>query len=419
MSSGEEYVPESEDESPEEDLAGTGGDEGSSSEGDQGSVKSSSDDATSVGGRDVQQWRETVAASLPETEPVHPSAKATYEGATQRSGYRIKLPKEFDLNVVRTEQGHLRHLKDSTKRRIKRNRQKRRQIRQLLKDGNKEEANHFTLQSSSSEGDSDDERVDLPPGIPWNEVKRGKKRPLLHKLAQSDVTSLIGWATHLSSDTPCQQHVLMDLPNTPLQPSLINYIKDQTVATQRQPTNISWEAQIFDARGDDLNLLPSAIPPIPMGRSKRVKKPFWKYHDIDVTYRWLKDNWTPTETVEFTAPVVPRKRKAVVESLELDVPGEVALGMMIEEAMTAILMPLARRHAASCRTKTGAFDEWTLPPEEAIVMSSSGVDVSKKGTETLDSTFIAQWAESRGLDPLFVEANLDVYMKLLRKDGKL
>jgi hypothetical protein len=368
----------------------------------------------------VKLWRKEVKGSLKRKQAKAPDLKTHYEEATKRSGNLIRLPQKFNLKVVRTEQGHSRYLEESTKRRIRENRQKRRRIRQLLKDeGSHEEAQHYTLQSSSSEEGSDDERVELPPGIPWSEVQSGKKKPLLKKLAQSDVTSLIGWATHLSSDTPCSQHALMDLPNTPLQPSLLNYIKEQTVVSRRQPSGISWKAQLFDARGEDLNLLPKNPLPEPPTRSKKVKKPFWKYRDNDETYRWLKDNWAPTETVELTVPVVSRKKKAVVESLELDVSGEVALGMMVEEAMTAMLMPLARRHVANCQKKKDAFDEWTLPPEEALMMSSRGVDVSKKGAETLGSSFISQWAESRGLDPLFIESNLDVYMKLIHKDEKL
>ena len=78
----------------------------------------------------------------------------------------------------------------------------------------------------------------------------------------------------------------------------------------------------------------------------------------------------------------------------------VALGVALEEMLTASLLPLAEQHVRRCRSLESeddqAFVEWTLPPEEAVLKlskittnnfacSAGGLPTSRPATRTLVS----------------------------------
>lgn len=142
------------------------------------------------------------------------------------------------------------------------------------------------------------------------------------------------------------------------------------------------------------------------------------------------------------------KAKVMEESLEcilesFDTSASVALGMVLEEMITANLLPLAEAHVQRCRQleqqeeqlkpvsprpENPSFQEWTLPPEEAIfniITSSLTSDSSgnlpsacpptrsilanmPQGEDTGQEA-AAKFCKRHDLKSRFVQKNMDIY----------
>jgi hypothetical protein len=122
--------------------------------------------------------------------------------------------------------------------------------------------------------------------------------------------------------------------------------------------------------------------------------------------------------------------------------------MIIQESLTAMLLPLAKRHVSRCRmmdkrkrldviSNHQSFHDslvpWTVSPSEAIVnmardikttnppsylLSSipptrtldSNHESEKQGDKTQDATyFLNTWCQTHELDPLFVSKNMNLF----------
>ena len=333
----------------------------------------------------------------------------------QRSGSMISFPTSVRItDKVQTEQQYLRRLEARGADKLYIGRRKRKRQKKSLSNGGLHELAKtiIALQSSSSEDDSDDERIDLPT-IDWGQAEWGSQESLFGHLTASDFSSLIGWAHHLKSDDDCPQNPLIDVPSIPLAPSLLKFIKAQAVMTTVKPVSITWKAKTFLANED---------PEVHMKtkhweKRRRLEqhKSFWAHNSDDETYQWMKENWKPTLAYKVTVPVPSRRKTLIHEPIPLDTSAQVALGMLIEEILTSSLIPLARHHVARCRKKVDAFADWTLPAEEAILASKSASPlpslVAVKGEG--DPDLVTKWCESRGLDTIFVQNNMHVYSKLL------
>lgn len=338
-----------------------------------------------------------------------------HHDVVQRSGSMVSFPSSIRMtDKVQTEQQYLRRLEARGVDKLYLGRCKRTRQRKSLLNGDLQELTKtiIALQSSSSEDDSDDGRIDLPT-IDWGQAAWGSQESLFGHLPLSDFTSLIGWAHYLKSDDDCPQNDLMDVPNIPLAPSLLKFIRAQAVVTTMKPGSITWKTKAFLANED-----PEVHLKTKHWQKKRrldQHKEFWAYNSDDETYQWMKENWKPTLAFTVTAPVPSRKKIVMNKPIPLDTSAQVALGMVIEEILTSNFIPLARHHVAACREKADAFDDWTMPAEEAILASQSAsplpslVDVNGQG----DPDLVAKWCKSRGLDAIFVQNNMHVYSKLL------
>lgn len=373
----------------------------SSDDYDRDEVSSSEDDSESKVDNDLDFLKE-----ISHDEDHHPP--------TQRSGSVISFPSSIRItDKVQTEQQYLRRLEARGTGKLYDGRSKRRRQKKSLSKGGLHELTKtiIALQSSSSEDESDDGRIDFPT-IDWRQAEWGSQESLFGHLTVSDFSSLIGWAHHLKSDSECPQNDLMDVPNIPMAPSMLKFIKAQAVVTTMKPARITWKTKTFLANED-----PEVHLTTKQWQKRRrldQHKEFWMYNSDDETYRWMKENWKPTSAFKVTVPV-PRKLKMIKQPIPLEVSAQVALGMIIEEVLTASLIPLARHHAARCRDKEDAFYDWTMPAEEALLASrtSSPLPSSVAVNGEPDPNLVARWCESRGLDTVFVQSNMHVYSKLL------
>lgn len=331
-----------------------------------------------------------------------------------RSGSMFKnFPTSVSHDRIRLEEVYLRRLKKAGLRRLNKERKNRRIQREKLKLAQEtlERAgfphtmeNNTHLLSSSSD-DSYVEKTTNLPLIDWDNAEWGHEEPFCKYMTMKsqEACSLVGWATHLSNDTLCSQNNHLDLPNTPLPPSILDEINRQASTFQY----LTWRKR--------------KIHPLERKRRKRRKQgkskpkskyrhcqPKWPwkhgYHDED--YQWLKKNFKPKE-IPLTLPFPVRGKNNL--SKTLDISGKVALGMVVEEVVTASLMPFARMHVASCLKKEDNFNHWTIPPEEAILDCPETNHLPCLS----DATAIQNWCLSRLHKYAFVKKNAHLYCKIL------
>ena len=216
-----------------------------------------------------------------------------------------------------------------------------------------------------------------PKTVHWDSLAVGRwgQIPLTSYIPVRELDSLVGWATHIEDSkatTEPNHNPLVDLPNSPLPPSILQMLRDAA----------------------------------------------WKAINAD------------------------EKKKNLFEAF--DQSALVALGMLLEEMITASLVPIAELHVKRCRrleeqdsSRSRAFQEWTLPPEEAI-MEIINDDHSRQDdevslpialpptrtavpdapkwsllnlplTETRNQQAGFTWCQSQRLDPTFVIDNMDVF----------
>jgi hypothetical protein len=358
-----------------------------------------------------------------------------------------------------------------------------------------------TLQSSSSEesdeqdSNSEWERETVDFQALAHEHSWWAKENLLRVTPVSAISSLVGWATHDTHDgttissndneppsdvdepaddsTSAQQqeaNPLACLPNTPLPPSHLNYLAEKARAVIEEPIHQEkkeWKTHSF------LTLVDDERPPAK--RPHRCKEwQQWDHDSGDETYQSLKKKRTNHVTLHVPCPI-PQKKKSKLDKKKkesdkqqqssrlynsLDNSALVAAGMLWEDMITASLMPLARQHVARCRRleqrkkenessnddevandgseEVDPFQEWTLPPEQAIWrLAQEGVKselpstlpptrvssqffdretpvkamlVSQIGTaEQQKQQAVDDWCRSRALDRAFVSNNMDLY----------
>lgn len=365
------------------------------------------------GRRTLIQWRNDVQSIYAPTD---------YAGVPTRTGLVTNFP-EFEITkkgkMVPTHQSVLRQFEMAGQAAIRVSRRNRKRIQRLLtEDGHPEEAIHRSLDESSSEDGSDDEMVKIP-AIDWSQADYGKKEPLHRLMSLPQMSSLVGWATHLSDDkydshSKIQNHSLLDLPNTPLQYCTLQYIKEKSVLTKPQEAEMPFQTQTFNSRSDEevIHAVPRAWRTI---ERLEEDKESWTYGENDETYRWVKLNMKETRRVRMTALTKARGFTKVVEKFKLDISGQVALGMVVEEALTSVLMPMAKLHVARCQQIDNAFDDWTLPPDEAVILATNDTPCEEIAVDECSSTrdFVKRWAETRELEPNFVLKNMDIYSKLI------
>jgi hypothetical protein len=122
-----------------------------------------------------------------------------------------------------------------------------------------------------------------------------------------------------------------------------------------------------------------------------------------------------------------------------------AVAVVLEEMITATLLPLAEQHVQRCRklesdSEEAAFVAWTLPPEEALfeLMRENGTvnmptrlsrglstalppqrafpstqSQDRSKNNSAEEEAIARWCRSHNLDRQFVSDNMDVFGLLL------
>jgi len=317
-----------------------------------------------------------------------------------------KFPRSVGHNCIRVEEKYLRKLKRSGLKRLRSERKKRKLSREQLQLAGLHDTakNNFTLQTSSSD-DAYVEKTTTLPLIDWENAEWGSEESLCQRMESKEkseeVCSLIGWATHLTGDTLCPQNNLLDFPNTPLPPSMLDYIHRRATASRSR--TISWRKRTFKIRKTPSN--DKSKRPMVYWLKRRVKRKWkWQHGIDDKDYQWMKENFKPRDKTSVTVPVGKNDL-----SLPLTVSGQIALGMVVEEVITASLMPFARLHAANCRQKVDAFHHWTVPPEEAI-LSSPETSHLPSASNAKD---LLKWCYSRGLDYKFVKKNSHLYSKIL------
>jgi hypothetical protein len=328
------------------------------------------------------------------------------------------------------------------------------------------------------------------------------KETLYGIMPVTEISKLVGWATHQTHDgtrsdkgignlvaaaasiacegTPgnaagasestTQRQIpspLLGLPNTPLPPSYLQYLSEVARSYVEEPhQRDKWMPRAFLTTADSLDAKPVSK------RRHRKEWQQWDYDSEDETYQRLKtshDNNHVTLHVPCPAKKEKPENKAGTKSNNgrthlyesMDTSALVALGMVWEDAITASLLPLARQHVARCRrleqqklselrstndmsnrseeeARMDPFQEWTLPPEQAIWrLAQEGVNselpsslpptrvsnqcfdrtssvnemlVNRFGTEDQrEQRAVDNWCRSRNLDPTFVDNNMDLY----------
>jgi hypothetical protein len=119
----------------------------------------------------------------------------------------------------------------------------------------------------------------------------------------------------------------------------------------------------------------------------------------------------------------------------------VAIGIVMEETLTATLLPLAQKHVQRCQrlesmpdSEEQTFREWTLPPEQAIrkllddgesLEQGFGLATTRLCTraavpsaamprpETAKEYAALLWCQTHGLNPIFAKKNMDILRVLL------
>ncbi|GKY96182.1 hypothetical protein MPSEU_000578100 [Mayamaea pseudoterrestris] len=165
-------------------------------------------------------------------------------------------------------------------------------------------------------------------GIDWNEHEFAQsywgEALFPNHMSQLEIAHLIGWATHQQSPMPLPSHnPLIGLSNDPLPPSVHAYINQAACEILQQQEVTRREQELRHQQLPEAIRVPLHHKPLP-----------WESFDA-----------------------------SAIE----------AVGVVLEDMMTASLLPLATLHVERCRRKEQesnlpAFEDWTLPPEEAISM---------------------------------------------------
>jgi hypothetical protein len=231
-------------------------------------------------------------------------------------------------------------------------------------DEDKEKKRHGLLTSCDDTNIADE-------FVQWDSLADTKwgEAPLTQYLSVKELDGLVGWATHVQQPEPVVDlNPLLGLSGGPLQPSLLTYLE-----------NAVSEILSADKRSDQ-----------------------WESFDQSAL---------------------------------------IAIGTALEEMVTTNLLPLAKLHVNRCRqleTIPGSegklFSEWTLPPEEAVEKLLENADSQEDGiclataypsTRTViphapGTSLLNQssgerrnkearlvWSQAVGLDPAFVQSNMD------------
>lgn len=200
----------------------------------------------------------------------------------------------------------------------------------------------------------------------------------------------------------------MDLPNTPMPSSHLEWIAERTTKRVKRQI-VSWKNHTYLSSADyAAERLNTAVP---QSNLKRLEWQTWGYDSQDETYQQFK-SFKPKRTVDVTIPFV--RKVHVAETCMTDLlctSGRVALGIVLEELLTASLLSLAREHVKRCRTldEQMAFNEWALPPEDAILKISPGAASLGSAENMVQRSDFDQWCSSRNLDPTLVLKNKDLY----------
>lgn len=317
----------------------------------------------------------------------------------------LVFPSAKTSKVFDSRKRHYRYLHRVGLEKKKQARTKRRKLREALtRDGAELDLKQYpTLQSSSSEdsdrqeenSDWERETVDVQAMAhdSW-----WAKETLFGIMPVSEISSLVGWATHqthdgtysdndisniaasasvVCGDTPgnaaglgestTRQDIttargqrpspLLGLPNTPLPPSYLQYLSEMARSHVEEPVQQrdEWISHSFLTSADSLD-----AKLVSKKQRKRKEWQQWDYDSEDETYQTLK---AKHENSHVTLHVPCPAKKAKPEKNEatkldngrthlyesMDTSALVALGMAWEDAITTSLLPLARQHVARCR----------------------------------------------------------------------
>jgi hypothetical protein len=353
-------------------------------------------------------------------KPLEEYVKAATEGfvypGKQRAGSKASLDK-INLKVIKPDSDvrYRRRLERNGKILIREARLRQKNAREVLRTSGNDT---MGLESSSEEEVDEDDRIH--PGssqIDWHELGRSTwwaNDPIFNAMPVSAISSAVGWAHHQTHDwedrsVPVEigMKPLLDLPNNPMPPSHLEWIVQR--ATKKTMTQlVTWKKQTFSTLPDHESK--PANTRQPASKVKRLDWQTWTYDSQDETYQLVKKSFTPRETVSVTVPFARNRITEQCMSESFDTSAKVSMGIAIEEMVTASLLPLARDHVKRCRLlgEKDSFDEWTLPPEEAILKLNAGHAYMGSAQEPSVAGF-DEWCKSRDLDPEFVEKNKDLY----------
>lgn len=382
------------------------------------------------------------------------------------------------------------------------------------------------LESSSSDSDTSQEHVERwkKETVDFDQLQQESSWGsdcLFGIMPVSETSQLVGWAMHQTRDGESSDNVLQDSPpvnnpllfqpNTPLPPSYLQFLSNKAMhfaeAHNSSQAPVAWEEKSFLAHSDisDGPGSDGSEEGYSKRRRKRKRgvtlqnkkktepwlfkrsKPWqtWECNKKDETYQWLLQHRTLTESYKLHVPrpkavnekpsrettdeiATPPETDTMTASLlyeSLDDSALVALGVVWEECLTAMLLPLAQRHVEKCRAleqlqqeknptntthwkdlQPDAFQEWTLPPEEAVVRlttdqkphtkargafdlgclptahpptwstrtpSVDDVLLSSGSPKARKQAVVEEWCRRHELDPQFVTNNWDLYQALL------
>ena len=201
-----------------------------------------------------------------------------------------------------------------------------------------------------------------------------------------------------------------------------------------------WQTRAFRASEEPANK--RSGKPLPYRKYRPQDWQQWQYNKNDETYKLLLSSRRQhKKKVTVTVPIEQKEDQEGGETATTSVSAspvlqnwfnsiersaQVAVGMLVEEALTASLVPLAQAHVERCRYLDAeqAFDEWTLPPTEAILRIPNGgstwlpsatkpITSGKKTPQAIRVDIVDNWCKARGLDHDEIRNNMDVFSRLL------
>jgi len=401
------------------------GDDGSDISSSSASYASSSDEPDWHGSQPKSSASSTSSTdSAPPRPPLRPLQEYIKEASdgfvypgVPRSGSKPNLGRVFVKSVkkVDSEMKYRRQLASNGQHLIKEVRLRHRDAREILKL-----AGHETTGLESSSDDELDKDDSIDPdsrSIDWLQLGRATwwaDEPIFNAMSVSAISSAVGWAHHQTSDEQDRKFSIkelnpyLDLPNTPMPSSHLDWIAQR--ATKRMKTEvIMWKKITFLTQSEHEIEQPSAVTT--HRKLKRLEWQTWACDSEDETYQLLK-SVKPTRSVDVTVPLVRRvKVTETCMSESFSTSALVAMGVAVEEMLTASFLPLARQHVERCRKLVDrhAIDEWTLPPEESILKLDSGTASLGTARDLAQPADFARWCESRDLDAEFILENMDLY----------